>query len=139
MQYTIPRDRGGKLSTMQVVLTAADGSIHFITIGASNTAAHDYAAWLKAGNTPTPSPLPPAPPPVLSYLQFRALFTVAENAAIMTAAQQNHAVLDWLLQAAGAGRIDLADAAVKAGLDALVAAGLLTSARETAILANQAP
>jgi len=78
-------------------------------------------------------------PAVVPYLQFRALFTAAENQAIMTAAQSNHAVLDWLLQAAGASVINLGDPQTKAGLDALVAGGLLAAARETAILANQAP
>jgi hypothetical protein len=76
-------------------------------------------------------------PPQLTYLQFRALFTAAENQAIMIAAQSNHAVLDWLLQAVGASEVDLADPQLKAGLDALVVAGLITAARETAILANQ--
>lgn len=78
-------------------------------------------------------------PAVLSYLQFRALFTATENQAIMVAAQTNHAVLDWLLQAVGASAINLGDPRVKAGLDALAAAGLVSSARETAILANQPP
>lgn len=87
-------------------------------------AAHDPARQLSA---------------VLTYLQFRALFTAAENQAIMAAAQSNHAVLDWLLRAVGAGEIDLGDPQVKAGLDALAAAGLITSARETSILANQPP
>lgn len=79
------------------------------------------------------------PPAVVAYLQFRALFTAAENQAIMAAAQTNHAVLDWLLQAVSASEINLGDAQVKAGLDALAAAGLITAARETAILANQPP
>jgi hypothetical protein len=77
------------------------------------------------------------PPPQLTYRQFRALFTAAESQAIMTAAQSNHAVLDWLLQAVGASEINLADPQVKVGFDALVALGLITAARETAILANQ--
>lgn len=76
-------------------------------------------------------------PPQLTYPQFRALFTAAENQAIMTAAQSNHAVLDWLLQAVAAQKVNFADPQVKAGLDALVAFGLITAVRETAILANQ--
>jgi hypothetical protein len=78
-------------------------------------------------------------PPVLTYLQFRALFTAAENQAIMAAAQGNHAILDWLLQAVGAGAIDLGDPQLKAGLDALTGAGLIAVARQAAILANQPP
>jgi len=78
-------------------------------------------------------------PAVVAYLQFRALFTAAENQAIMAAAQTNHAVLDWLLQAVGASEINLGDAQVKAGLDALAGTGLITAAREAAILANRPP
>lgn len=80
-----------------------------------------------------------APLPLLTYTQFRALFTAAEIAAIMTAATQSGAVLDWLTQADGAGPIDMGNPQVRAGLDALVAAGLLTADREKAILAGQAP
>ena len=98
-----------------------------------------YQVWLAAGNTPTPYTPPPPPPVVLTYLQFRALFTSAENSAIMAAAVQTPALLDWLLQAAGAQQIALADPIVKTGLDLLVSAGLITSDRETAILANQVP
>ena len=47
-----------------------------------------YQVWLAAGNTPTPYTPPPPPLVVLTYLQFRALFTSAENAAIMSAAVQ---------------------------------------------------
>lgn len=75
----------------------------------------------------------------ISYLDFRALFTETENSAIMMAALQNHVILDWVLQAAGAGQIYLSDPRTKAGLDALVAAKILTADRETAILANQPP
>jgi len=100
-------------------------------------------AWNLPGDPPTDDEIAAAMarPPVtaLSYQQFRALFTAAENAAIMTAAQTNHAVLDWVLQAVGAAALDLADAAMKAGLEALVAAGLLTAERETQVLANQPP
>jgi len=115
----------------------ADGAI--VPVGVLTTHSEAYATWLAAGNTPTPYTPQPAAPIAISYLQFRALFSAAENQAIMMAAQTDHAVLDWLLQAVGAAPINLGDASVKAGLDALVAAGLLTATRETAILANQAP
>jgi hypothetical protein len=96
--------------------------------------------WVNDGSpAPAAYVAPPPPPVILTYLQFRALFTSAENAAIMGAAQGNAAVLDWLLQAVGAAQINLSDPNVKACLDALAAASLLTSAREMAILANEAP
>jgi hypothetical protein len=78
-------------------------------------------------------------PAAISYAAFRALFTAPENQAIMTAALGNASLLDWVLQAAGAGEINLSDPKVKAGLDAIVAAGLLTADRETAILSGQPP
>lgn len=107
-----------------------DSTYHF---GADMTPAQQQAfLQVLAAHDPTKQP-----PPRLTYLQFRALFTAAENQAIMTAAQSNHAVLDWLLQAAGASEVNLADPQVKAGLDALAAAGLITTSRATAILANQ--
>lgn len=97
-----------------------------------------YQAWLADGNTPNPYEPPPPPPLVLDYRQFRALFTAAENQAIMTAAPSNPQLLDWLLEAAP-GSIDMSSPIVKGGLDALVAAGLLTADREAAILAGTPP
>jgi hypothetical protein len=43
------------------------------------------------------------------------------------------------LRSAGAQTIDLTAAETKAGLDALVTAGLITAARETQILAGTPP
>jgi len=134
MTYTLT---SALANNAQTVVRDADGAS--IPPDPRNADWQAYQAWLAAGNTPAPYTPPPPPPTVLSYLQFRALFTASENQAIITAAQSNHALLDWLLQAVGAGQITLSDAAVKAGLDTLVAAGLITSARETAILANQPP
>jgi len=74
-----------------------------------------------------------------SYLEFEALFTSAEQAAILAAAQGNVALFQWLLRSAGAQTIDLTAAETKAGLDALVTAGLITAARETQILAGTPP
>ena len=71
----------------------------------------------------------------MSPLAFFARFTDAETSALHQAALGNAAVLGYLLSAAAAQVIDLADPRTKAGLDALVAAGLLTADRETAILA----
>lgn len=84
-------------------------------------------------------PPEPAPARVVTYLQFRALFTAGELAAILTAAQSNHIVLDWLLQAAGTGEIDLGSPLTAAGLDALIAADLLAPGRKPQILAAEAP
>ena len=84
-------------------------------------------------NPPAPRPQPP-PSTQISPLQFIARFTAAETGAIAQAALSNAAMLMWLVQASAASYIDLADPRTKAGLDSLVAAGLLTASRETAIL-----
>ena len=88
------------------------------------------------------APPPPPPPPLtFTYLQFRALFAPAEQQAVMTAALKNTALFDWIVQAASASAagIDMTSPIVKSGLDSLVAAGLITSDREAAILAGKAP
>ncbi len=78
--------------------------------------------------------------PVIDYLQFEALFTQAESDAIMgAAAGGNASLLRWLLRASGARRIDLGNPEVKAGIEALVKAGLVASGREVQILAGTPP
>jgi len=130
MSYTLTDDA-------ETVIRDADGAS--IPADERNVDWQAYQAWLADGNTPNPYVAPPAPPAVLTYLQFEALFTTAENTAILTAAQSNVALFRWLLRATGSSAIDLGNAEVKAGLDALVAAGLITADREIAILAGQAP
>ena len=73
-------------------------------------------------------------PPIISSVAFWARFTASEQTAIATAAQNNASINVWLITALTYSSIDLTNQTTKAGLDALVAAGLLTSARETAIL-----
>lgn len=79
-------------------------------------------------------------------LAFRSLFTEAELAAVYVAA---HAAMGatppdprlqmWLDASSAATVIDLGSPLTRAGLDALVVAGLLTPERAAAILANRAP
>jgi hypothetical protein len=82
---------------------------------------------------PAAPPTPP-PPTQIAPLAFQGRFTSAEAASIFAAAQTNVALNQWLWQTAAAQYIDLADPMTKDGLDAMVAAGLLTAARETVIL-----
>ena len=81
-----------------------------------------------------PAPAPAAPPVQISPLQFMARFTAAETAGIAAAALSSSALFLWFMQASAASYIDLTDPRTKAGLDALVAAGLLTADRQTAVL-----
>jgi hypothetical protein len=110
----------------------------FIPPDPANVEWQCYLAWEAAGNTPLAAPVA-VPSTVVSKSAFLALFTSAELTGIATAAQTTPAVNVWLITAEAYDTINLADPLTKSGLDALVAGGLLTSARETAILANQPP
>ena len=87
--------------------------------------------------------LPTVAPRVLSRLDFARLFTQEERILIRArraAGDQVAAVIDdfyALLELAGDVNLDHVD--VVAGLDFMVAQGLLTSLRKTAILDNQPP
>lgn len=109
----------------------------------------EYEAWLAAGNQPTAIESVadladvllaqyPAGSPVkstkLTPLEFIGRFTADEQSAVTTASLASAPLLLWLVQAMGAQYIDLTDSRTKTGLDALVATGLLTVERETAIL-----
>lgn len=97
------------------------------------------AGWLFSGTVFSEPPVKAAAAPKLTSLEFMGLLTTAEQTAIATAAQSNAAVLVWLLKISGATYVDLGDPATIGGVDAMSAAGLLTAARATAILANEAP
>jgi hypothetical protein len=84
------------------------------------------------------APPPPAPQTVgLNFLQFVALFTPAEQAAIFGSADTQ--VKAFNLMAAGAPQIDLADPRVVAGIGYLASISIVSPARVAAILAGQAP
>ncbi|MGD0026114.1 MAG: hypothetical protein ABSC37_16100 [Xanthobacteraceae bacterium] len=95
--------------------------------------------------TPTPYTAPPAPPPTLTFLQFMALFTAAEQAAIVNSSDTQSKI--FLLMATGAGTLQLDNPEVIAGVNYLATAstatppgpGLITAARAAQILANQTP
>lgn len=81
-----------------------------------------------------PFSLTPIQPSVITKSAFLARFTSAEMTLISGAARANDTVNVWLITAQAAEAIDLTNPETKAGLDALVAAGLITGARETQIL-----
>ncbi len=83
-----------------------------------------------------------APPVVnqttnLSFLQFVALFTETEQAAVV--ASSDAQVKLFLLMAAGASWIDLINPEVVNGVNYLASLGLITSARAAVILSGAAP
>jgi len=101
-----------------------------------------YRVWVADGSpTPAAYVAPPAPPTTLTFLQFMALFTSAEQDAIIDSTDTQ--VRLFVLMATGAGTITLSDPEVIAGMGYLASPspgpGLITAARAAQILANIAP
>ena len=83
--------------------------------------------------------LPPgsSTPGSIGWLQFMALFTPTEQAAVALSTNPNVAV--FRMMATGVGDILLTDPKVAQGLAALVSAGLITAARQAAIISGTPP
>jgi len=79
--------------------------------------------------------VPPTPnPTTISKVAFLARFTSTELLAIASAAQTQPAINSWLITAQAYDQINLLDPTTIAGVEALAAAGLITSERATVIL-----
>lgn len=73
----------------------------------------------------------------LGFEQFLTLFTAAELTAIMTAAPTNPTIFVWLLKAVSYSlALNLSSPLIANALAYLVSQSLITSARQTAILAG---
>jgi hypothetical protein len=108
-----------------------DGS----TIVASTTA---QIGWTYANGVFTPVVAPVAyQTGGLSFLQFMALFTPTEQAAIVNSTDTQ--VKLFVMMATGAGSIDLGNPEVIAGINYLGKANLVASARVATILAGKPP
>lgn len=83
--------------------------------------------WLFPGWSPAPADQRIAP------LAFLRRFTAAERATIRAAAAASPELADWVDQSRTAREIELGHPQTLAGLDALVAAGLISQARRAAI------
>lgn len=93
-----------------------------------------YLAWLAAGNTPDPAPAV-VKPTTIPVAAFWSRFTPAEQTAIQAAANTTPSIAHAMTFALAAGQINLSSGAiVTSWIPALVAAGLLTQARATAVL-----
>lgn len=75
--------------------------------------------------------------PALPFLDFMALFTGVEQAALVNS--DDTQVKLFLLEASGAGELHLASDRVAAALDYLVAKGLIAPARKADIIAGKTP
>lgn len=140
MQYIVPRERDGSLSTSMVELRSDDGSSRFIPLVDGNADADAYRVWLAEGNAPDEAPAPAAAPEQqpISWMEFMGLFTLAEQTAVAVSTDPNVARFRLLATGLG-GDMDFGDPQVALGLDALVAAGLLAESRKADVLARRAP
>ena len=86
-----------------------------------------------AQTVPVYAPAAPAPT-TIAPLDFMARLTASEQTAITTAGQSNAQVMLFLLKLAGAQQVDATDPLTIAGVNAMVAANLLTQVRATQIL-----
>lgn len=112
-----------------VPFTAPDGQVA--------TGAPSYAVDAAGVVTETYATMT-TPAPIIPAIDFRRLFTPAEQQAITQAGMSNVQLRVWLDDAAAAGNVNLADLEVTGGIAQLVAFGLLTQERANAILAGQA-
>jgi hypothetical protein len=106
----------------------------------------DALEWIEAGDTAGIEPYAtrwdgsvfaaaPAARRVIPPLEFLQRFTPEERTAIRAASAVSPDLADWIDQARFAREIELDAPTTAAGLDALVAAGLLTAERRAAVLA----
>lgn len=88
---------------------------------------------------PDPIVEPPTPEPKTQYLplEYLELFTEAEQLAVVNATIANAQVKLWYDKMLAASYVDITDPRTIAGLEALVAVGLLTESRKNIILTPQ--
>jgi hypothetical protein len=99
----------------------------------------DIGATYEAGEFTPPPPVPVPPKRQFSFLEFMDLFTDSEQLALAGAAMTDAATKLWYDRAVGAQFISLDDARLTAGLDAMVAAELLTAPRRDRVLQGLPP
>jgi hypothetical protein len=101
----------------------------------AQAAAGDFGPVVEYVAPPAP-PEPPTPPEPRSVtpLQFFERFTADEQIAIVTATLTDPVVKLWYDKLLAAQEVVFADPRLSAGLDGMVAAGLITAERKTEIL-----
>ncbi len=135
MTYSLILDYVTGVASTQFIRRDADNV--FIPHDPENADWRAYQEWVAQGNLPTGAAPIAASPPPLGFLAFMALFSAAEQAALVNSGDTQ--VKLFLLQASGAGEIDLANTRTRAALDYLTASGLLAIGRAGQILVGAAP
>lgn len=124
---------GSELVEYDGVYAASDGAV----LMASATA---EPGWSYTGGKFTAPPVEPVPlKRQFSFLEFMDLFTGPEQLSLAGAAMTDAATKLWYDRAVGAQIISLDDARLTAGLDAMVAAELLTVPRRDRVLQGLGP
>lgn len=96
----------------------------------------EYLAWRAAGNVPQPY-VPPTAPPITRFAprDFLRRFTMAEYAA---ARQSANIAVQWALDnLIGAQYVDITDPETIAGLDLMVAEGIISAEKRSDLLTPQ--
>jgi hypothetical protein len=131
--YEVQGPEGSEIVEYEAVYTPADGA----TLKASDTAG---VGWTYAGGKFTgPEPEPAPPKRQFTFLEFMDLFTDEDQLAIAGAAMTDAPTKLWYDRAVGAQFISLDDPRLTAGLDAMVAAELLTADRRNRVVQGLPP
>lgn len=114
------------------VIRSQDGAV--IPAAPANADYRAYLAWVAAGNTADPAPVPPVVTALPSDA-WMARFTPAEQAAVWTAAAVHAQIGVGLTMGLARGVVDLASPTLQTWLDLCISAGAVTSDRRTTLLA----
>ena len=109
-------------------ISAIDGSIYQgdCRVGDSAATSAQVAAWQAAN----------APPVIITFRQFMALFSSTEQTAIVSSTDTQTRLF---LLSASSGSVNLSDPLVTTDLNYLVSIALLTAPRVLQVLANLPP
>lgn len=123
--------------TSHGVQRLADGA--FIPADERNADWRDYQAWRADGNTPDPADPAPADPTLRTIhpFYFRLRFTQAQRTAFDKSTDD--AVVELRARFLSASTIGLDDPRTAAGLQLLVARGLIDAGDVAALLADRRP
>lgn len=116
-------------------VTYDDGKVFSVPDAKGNRHYQELMEWVAEGNIIEPY-VEPTPPPKTKFtpLEYLDRFTDTEEDAVIVAADQNVQIKKFYNRLLAATFVDLDDPRTTAGLNALVAAGILTEARKDEIL-----